>query len=66
MKKFFKGYISAEQELIQKMGVVRSTLTKSQVMQQLGIDEVQLAAKILDGSVHRLFIDGNPFFQITN
>ena len=66
MKKFYKGYISAGQELIQKMGAVKPMLTKSQVIKQLGVNEVQLAAKILDGTVHRLFIDGKPFFQITN
>ena len=64
MSKFYRGNITSEYQTIKKMGVVRSTLTKTEVMQQLNCNEVQLAAKILDGTVHRFFIDKEPFFQI--
>lgn len=64
MKKFFKGYISSGQELVQKMGVVKPTLTKEQVLMQLGINEQQLKAKVADGSIYQFQIDGTQLYQI--
>lgn len=64
MKKFRKGYIMTGQELIQKMGVVRPTLTKEQVLTQLSINEQQLKSRVADGSIYQFQIDGQQLYQL--
>ena len=64
MKKFFKGYMARGQELVQKMGVVKPTFTKEQVLTQLSINEQQLKARVASGSIYQFQIDGQQLYQI--